>query len=65
MKTLQASRLPNSYFEEIANELQAIANGVGANPKLSVQFAERLHEIAQQMREDAGMTAHSSTFVIH
>ena len=63
MKTTSANVQPASYFEAIARELQAIADGVGTNPHLTVHFAERLRELAQQMHEDAVLETHSCLFL--
>lgn len=63
MRTVHPKRIPINYFAAIANELQDIADGIGINPHLSMDLAERLRELAQQMREDDSLI--SRTGLIH
>lgn len=43
---------PPAYYESLADELDTIAASIRKNPHLNHHFAERLHQMAQQMRED-------------
>jgi hypothetical protein len=43
---------PPSYYEGLADELETIAESIRKNPQLNHHFAERLKEMAQQMRDD-------------
>ena len=43
---------PPSYYEGFADELETIAEAIRKNPHLNHHFADRLMEMAQQMRED-------------
>lgn len=53
MKSSAATFAPMSYYEGLAEELQSIAEAVRNRPQLSQHFAERLEQLAKQMREDA------------
>lgn len=43
---------PPSYYEGLADELETIAESIRKNPQLNHHFAERLKQMARQMRED-------------
>ena len=43
---------PPSYYEGLADELEVIADAVRKNPQLNNHFADRLMELARQLRED-------------
>jgi hypothetical protein len=65
MRTVRPKRMPTYYFAAIANELQDIADGIGANPNLSRDLAARLHELAQQMREDNSLISRTDMIRYH
>ncbi|HXJ00024.1 MAG TPA: hypothetical protein VNH44_02295 [Micropepsaceae bacterium] len=50
--SLAAGLPPPTYYEELANELDTIAEAVRKNPELNHHFAERLHLLSKQLRED-------------
>lgn len=41
-----------SYYRGLAEELDLLARSVNDHPNLSAHFARRLHEIADQLRDD-------------
>jgi hypothetical protein len=53
MKTRCAPYAPSSYYEVLAEELRTIADSVRKHPHLNRHFAERLEQLAHQMKEDA------------
>ena len=44
---------PLSYYDGLADELDQISQAVRNNPKLNDHFAERLKDLAQQLRDDS------------
>lgn len=50
-----ATGLPPSYFESLAEEIESIANSIRTNPQLNKHFADRLMEIAKELRRDSSM----------
>ncbi len=50
-----ATVLPPSYFESLAEEIETIANAIRANPQLNKHYADRLREIAKELRRDSSM----------
>lgn len=52
MTPVTAGSPPLSYYEGLADELDQISHAVRSNPKLNDHFAERLRDLAQQLRDD-------------
>ena len=44
---------PQSYYDELAKELESIADALCTNPNLNQHFASRLKELAKQVRDDS------------
>jgi hypothetical protein len=44
---------PQSYYDELAKELESIADALCKSPNLNQHFAGRLKELAKQVRDDA------------
>ena len=51
-----------AFYEGIADELDLLAQSVRKHPNLNGHFAERLHELAQQLREDLGVVPTKKKF---
>jgi len=49
---VNSSHLPISYYEGLADELDQLSLFVSTNPKINGHFAERLKDLAQQLRDD-------------
>jgi hypothetical protein len=57
MKLASSYRAPPGYFDGLANELEAIALAINARPQFNTHFADRLKELASEMREDIAYIA--------
>ena len=52
MSITSSGVVPPSYYAGLADELDLIADAVRKKPHLHHHFAERLNEIAMQLRQD-------------
>jgi len=55
MSIAAATLPPPSYYDGLAEELETIATAVRKSPELNQQFADRLEELAKQIRDDTRM----------
>ena len=49
---MSSTCLPIAYYEDLAEELEQLSKFVSSNPRVEEHFAERLKNLAQQLRDD-------------
>ena len=51
---------PTTYYEQVVDELETVAESIRLHPELNHHSAERLLKIASDIRKDAGLPEFSA-----